>query len=142
MFLSLLSGALYGTTRGVALVAAISTLGSAACYCMSWVFGRPVALAIWRTRLAHFADEVRARQNDLLSYIIFLRVTPILPNTFINVASPIVGVPLAPFFVGERGARPGGGVGYGIRSSGLGAPAKRAETAACNAMLPVRQRGA
>jgi membrane protein YqaA with SNARE-associated domain len=102
--LSLLSGALYGTTRGLALVAAVSTLGSTACYCMSWVFGRPVAIAIWRGKLQHFADEVRARDNDLLSYIIFLRVTPILPNTFINVASPIVGVPLAPFFFGGRAA--------------------------------------
>jgi hypothetical protein len=102
--LSLLSGALYGTSRGVALVAVISTLGSTACYCLSWCFGRPVALAIWRDRLRHFADEVRARDDDLLAYIIFLRVTPILPNTFINVASPIVGVPLLPFFFG--GFRP------------------------------------
>jgi hypothetical protein len=100
--LSLLSGALYGTTRGLALVAVISTLGATACYGMSWLFGRPVAVAIWRGRLQHFADEVRRRDNDLLSYIIFLRVTPILPNTFINVASPVVGVPLAPFFLGER----------------------------------------
>ncbi|GBF91305.1 hypothetical protein Rsub_03625 [Raphidocelis subcapitata] len=98
--LSLLSGALYGTWRGLALVALVSTLGSTTCYGMSCLFGRPVAMAIWRDRLAHFEDEVRARKGDLLSYIIFLRVTPILPNTFINVASPIVGVPLAPFFFG------------------------------------------
>lgn len=98
--LSLLCGALYGTVRGVALVATISTLGATACYCMSWMFGRPVAIAIWRDKLQHFADEVRRRDNDLLAYIIFLRVTPILPNTFINVASPIVGVPLVPFFFG------------------------------------------
>ncbi|KAI8476884.1 MAG: snare associated Golgi protein family [Monoraphidium minutum] len=98
--LSLLCGALYGTARGVALVCVISTLGATACYCMSCLFGRPVALAIWRDRLQHFAGEVSGRSNDLLSYIIFLRVTPILPNTFINVASPVVGVPLAPFFFG------------------------------------------
>lgn len=42
-----------------------------------------------------------ARRRELLNYIVFLRVTPILPNTFINVASPIVGVPLAPFALGE-----------------------------------------
>jgi uncharacterized membrane protein YdjX (TVP38/TMEM64 family) len=106
VFLSLLSGALYGTARGVALVAAISTLGSSACFGMSRLFGRPVALAVWRGRLAAFEAEVRARENDLLAYIIFLRVTPILPNTFINVASPIVGVPIAPFALGA--ARAGG----------------------------------
>ena len=42
-----------------------------------------------------------ARRRDTLNYILFLRVTPLLPNTFINVASPIVGVPLAPFALGE-----------------------------------------
>lgn len=35
-----------------------------------------------------------------LNYILFLRVTPLLPNTFINVCSPIVGVPLLPFALG------------------------------------------
>lgn len=47
-----------------------------------------------------FHVQVSARRRDMLNYIVFLRVTPILPNTFINVASPIVGVPLAPFTLG------------------------------------------
>ncbi len=47
------------------------------------------------------STQVTKRKNDLLNYMIFLRVTPILPNTFINVAAPVVGVPLAPFFFGE-----------------------------------------
>ena len=34
------------------------------------------------------------------SYIIFLRITPFLPNWFINVVSPIIGVPLLPFYFG------------------------------------------
>lgn len=32
--------------------------------------------------------------------MLFLRATPLLPNTFINVAAPIAGVPVAPFVVG------------------------------------------
>lgn len=99
--LSLLSGALYGSSRGFALIAAVSTLGSTCCYAMSALFGRPLARAIWKQRLDDFSAEVAARSHDLLSYIIFLRVTPILPNVFINVASPIVGVPLREFFLGE-----------------------------------------
>jgi len=35
-----------------------------------------------------------------LNYIIFLRVTPLLPNTFINIASPIVSVPYFSFLIG------------------------------------------
>lgn len=99
--LSLLCGALYGSTRGFFLIALISTLGSTACYCMSWCFGRPIAHAIWKGKLDEFSAQIAKRKNDLLNYIIFLRVTPILPNTFINVASPIVGVPLYHFIVGK-----------------------------------------
>ena len=44
--------------------------------------------------------QVRKRQGDLLNYIVFLRVTPLLPNTFINVCAPIVRVPLPHFALG------------------------------------------
>lgn len=98
--LSLLAGALFGPTHGLALVAVVSTLGSAACYTMSWAFGRPLVKAIWPDKLTSFSQEITKRRKDLLSYIIFLRVTPILPNTFINVASPIVDVPLFHFALG------------------------------------------
>ena len=41
------------------------------------------------------------RRGDLLNYIIFLRVTPLLPNIFINIASPVVNVPIFPFALGK-----------------------------------------
>ena len=59
-----------------------------------------------------------ARRRELLNYIIFLRVTPILPNTFINVASPIVGVPLAPFALGKRAGCTGAPESGGRERSG------------------------
>lgn len=105
IMLSLLAGGLYGVWRGGALVAAVSTLGSCSCYCLSWALGQPLAHALWPERLDKYAAEVGARRSELLNYIVFLRLTPILPNTFINVASPIVGVPLLPFALGEQGAR-------------------------------------
>ena len=43
--------------------------------------------------------QVAKRREKLLNYMLFLRVTPTLPNTFINVASPIVGVPYHIFFL-------------------------------------------
>lgn len=48
-------------------------------------------------------SEVAARRGALLRYMLFLRLTPLLPNTFINVASPIVGVPLHVFALGACG---------------------------------------
>lgn len=32
--------------------------------------------------------------------MLFLRITPLLPNWFINLASPVIGVPLVPFALG------------------------------------------
>ncbi len=46
--------------------------------------------------------QVEKRNGDLLNYIIFLRVTPLLPNIFINIASPVVNVPIFPFALGEN----------------------------------------
>jgi hypothetical protein len=46
------------------------------------------------------AIQVAKHRENLLNYIIFLRVTPFLPNWFINIASPVIDVPLAPFFWG------------------------------------------
>ena len=102
--LSMLAGGLYGPARGALLVAAVSTAGSCACYCLSWAVGQPLVHALWPDRLDKYAAEVASRRRQLLNYIVFLRVTPILPNTFINVASPIVGVPLQPFALGEHTA--------------------------------------
>lgn len=32
--------------------------------------------------------------------MVFLRITPILPNWFINLSAPVIGVPLVPFALG------------------------------------------
>lgn len=36
----------------------------------------------------------------MFNYIVFLRVTPFLPNWFINLTAPVIGVPLYPFTFG------------------------------------------
>ncbi|KAJ8298807.1 hypothetical protein KUTeg_022867 [Tegillarca granosa] len=43
---------------------------------------------------------VERHREHLLNYIIFLRITPFLPNWFINITSPVINVPLTPFFLG------------------------------------------
>jgi uncharacterized membrane protein YdjX (TVP38/TMEM64 family) len=99
--LSLLSGAFFGLKVGFPLVSLISTLGSTSCFVLSWCVGKPLVHAVWPDRVEKFSREVAQRRKDLLNYILFLRVTPVLPNTFINVASPIVGVPIHIFALGE-----------------------------------------
>lgn len=43
--------------------------------------------------------QIAKRRDRLLNYMLFLRVTPTLPNLFINLASPIVDIPFHVFFL-------------------------------------------
>lgn len=93
VFMSLLAGSLFGVFRGVALVVFAATAGASSCYFLSKLIGRPLILFLWPDKLVFFQDQVAKRRNGLLNYMLFLRLTPTLPNMFINVASPIVNVP-------------------------------------------------
>ncbi|WMV43355.1 hypothetical protein MTR67_036740 [Solanum verrucosum] len=98
VFMSLLAGSLFGVFRGVALVVFTATAGASSCYFLSKLIGRPLVFSLWPDKLTFFRDQVAKRRKGLLNYMLFLRVTPTLPNTFINVASPIVDVPYHTFF--------------------------------------------
>jgi uncharacterized membrane protein YdjX (TVP38/TMEM64 family) len=41
-----------------------------------------------------------AYKDSLLYFMIFLRITPLVPNSFVNMASPVVGIPFHIFFFG------------------------------------------
>ncbi|KAK4486531.1 hypothetical protein RD792_009216 [Penstemon davidsonii] len=99
VFMSLLAGALFGVFKGVALVVFTATAGASSCYFLSKLIGRPLVFSLWPDKLTFFQSQVAKRRNRLLNYMLFLRVTPTLPNTFINVASPIVDVPYPIFFL-------------------------------------------
>ncbi|KAL8107631.1 putative membrane protein At4g09580 isoform X1 [Apium graveolens] len=98
VFMSLLAGSLFGVFRGVALVVFNATAGASSCYFLSKLIGRPLLFSLWPDKLSFFQAQVAKRHDSLLNYMLFLRVTPTLPNTFINLASPIVGIPFHIFF--------------------------------------------
>ena len=90
------------TKRDTATVGAvISTFGATCCYLLSRSMGKGIAKALWPAKVEAFGKEIDKRRGDMFNYIVFLRLTPILPNTFINVASPVVRVPIWPFIIGQ-----------------------------------------
>ncbi|CAA7403861.1 unnamed protein product [Spirodela intermedia] len=99
IFMSLLAGALFGVPSGVALVVFAATAGASSCFFLSKLIGRPLVISLWPDKLRLFQAQVASRKGKLLNYMLFLRVTPTLPNTFINMASPIVDVPYHTFFL-------------------------------------------
>lgn len=99
IFMSLLAGALFGVVRGLFLVVFNATAGASSCYFLSKLIGRPIVNWLWPEKLRYFQAEISKRKEKLLNYMLFLRVTPSLPNLFINLASPIVDIPFHIFFL-------------------------------------------
>lgn len=99
IFMSLLAGALFGIIKGIFLVVFNATAGASSCYFLSKLIGRPIVYWLWPGKLKLFQSEIAKRRDKLLNYMLFLRITPTLPNLFINLASPIVDVPYPVFFL-------------------------------------------
>ncbi|CAL5417281.1 unnamed protein product [Camellia sinensis] len=99
IFMSLLAGALFGVVRGLFLVVFNATAGASSCFFLSKLIGRPVVNWLWPEKLRYFQGEIAKRREKLLNYMLFLRITPSLPNLFINLASPIVDIPFHVFLL-------------------------------------------
>jgi len=60
--------------------------------------GKPIVAKLFPARLDGLQKQVDSHGANLLSFLIFLRVSP-FPNFLINIASPVVGVPLKSFML-------------------------------------------
>jgi len=67
---------------------------------LSYCFGRKLVIKYFPEKVTQFSIQVAKNRSDLLSYILFLRITPIIPNWVINIVSPLIDVPLYAFFWG------------------------------------------
>ncbi|RXN17628.1 transmembrane 41B [Labeo rohita] len=77
-----------------------SGLGASFCYMLSYLVGRPMVYKYLTERAQKWSQQVDKHREHLINYIIFLRITPFLPNWFINITSPVINVPLGVFFLG------------------------------------------
>uniref|UniRef100_A0A8D9A3Y2 Transmembrane protein 41B n=1 Tax=Cacopsylla melanoneura TaxID=428564 RepID=A0A8D9A3Y2_9HEMI len=100
IFLSILSGFLYPFPVALSLVCFCSATGASVCYLISFFLGRGLVYKFFPEQAAKYASLVLRHKHNLFSYILFLRVTPFLPNWFINIAAPVVDVPIMPFYFG------------------------------------------
>ena len=101
IFLSIISGFLFPFPLALTAVCFCSATGASFCYLLSYLVGRRLVRHYLPERAAQWSSKVEAQRGNLLSYIIFLRITPFLPNWFINIVSPVIGVPLPPFWFGS-----------------------------------------
>jgi len=101
IFLSIISGFLFPFPLALFSVCFCSATGASFCYLLSYLVGRRIVRKYLPERAESWSRKVDKQRSNLLSYIIFLRITPFLPNWFINIVSPVIDVPLVPFWFGS-----------------------------------------
>lgn len=118
IFINILAGSLYGFYEALFLVLMLAGVGSSMCYCLSNYILREIVYYYFPDRCEWMAREVHRHRHHMLNYMLFIRLTPILPNWFINVASPLVGVPYRDFVIGTTvGLTPASIVG--VKAGGI-----------------------
>lgn len=100
IFLSILSGFLFPFYLALLMVCTCSAIGASLCYLLSSLLGRKLLFKYFPDKATQWSQTVIKHKDNLLNYMLFLRMTPLLPNWFINLASPVIGVPMIPFTIG------------------------------------------
>ncbi|CAG0879400.1 unnamed protein product [Cyprideis torosa] len=100
IFLSILTGFLFPFPLALFLVCFCSATGASFCYLLSFLVGRRLVYRYFPDKAREWSQTVNRHRDNLFNYMLFLRITPFLPNWFINITAPVIDVPLSPFFVG------------------------------------------
>ncbi|KAK3828524.1 MAG: snare associated Golgi protein-domain-containing protein [Benniella sp.] len=100
VMLSVLAGALFGIWVGIPLVLFCAAFGATCCYYISYYLGHPIVEKHLKDRIAKLQVKIDKKRDQLFFYFAFLRVSPFIPNWFMNVASPHLDIPVHIFFFG------------------------------------------
>lgn len=100
MYLSILGGALWGAPRAVPLACCCVATGATLCYLISAALG-PALLILPRikAKLDTWATKIRENRENIMSFLIVLRIAPLPPHWVVNIICPHVGIGIVPFWV-------------------------------------------
>lgn len=100
MYLSILGGAVWGVPRALPLACACVATGATLCYLISAALG-PALLTLpkWKAKLDKWSDKIHAQKENIISFLIILRIAPLPPHWVVNVICPHVGIGIVPFWI-------------------------------------------
>jgi len=100
MYLSILGGAVWGVPRALPLACSCVATGATLCYFISAALG-PALLTVpkWKARFDVWADKIRAQKDNLISFLIVLRIAPFPPHWVVNVICPHLDIGVVPFWI-------------------------------------------
>ena len=100
MYLSILGGAVWGVARALPLACTCVATGASLCYLLSAALGPAIlTLPRWKDRLEKWSDKVQTQRENIVSFLIVLRIAPLPPHWVVNVVCPHVGIGLVPFWI-------------------------------------------
>jgi hypothetical protein len=97
---NILFGSLYGVFWSTILTSILTAVGSLACYFMAYKTSPLVRYALPKP-LAFLEKNIESRTKnpaDLFSYLLLMRLFPLLPYAALNIAGGVLAVPASPFF--------------------------------------------
>lgn len=104
MYMSILAGALFGVPLALPLVCASVATGASICYLISKFLGTMLlALPSWQARIDDWKHKLAQHDDNLLSYLIVLRMMPLPPHNIVNILSPHLGIRLGVFWLSTFG---------------------------------------
>lgn len=90
---------MWGVPRALPLACTCVATGATLCYAISAALGPAILiLPKWQARLEVWAEKIRAQKDNLISFLIVLRIAPFPPHWVVNVICPHVGIGLVPFW--------------------------------------------
>lgn len=100
MYLSILGGAVWGVPRALPLACACVATGATLCYLISAALG-PALLTIpkWKSKLDKWSEKIQAQKDNIISFLIVLRIAPLPPHWVVNIICPHVGIGIIPFWI-------------------------------------------
>ncbi|XP_077997227.1 transmembrane protein 41A-like [Glandiceps talaboti] len=98
VFLNVLAGALFGPWTSVPLVCILSAIGATCCYFISYSFGYKYIHYYFPEKLQYLQQKIHENSDSLFFFLLFSRLFPMTPNWFLNIASPLLDIPVSQFF--------------------------------------------
>lgn len=100
MYLSILGGAVWGVPRAILLACTCVACGATLCYLISAALG-PALLTMpkYKARADVWSEKINGQRENLISYLIVLRIAPLPPHWVVNVLCPHLGIGIVPFWI-------------------------------------------
>jgi len=98
LMLTVIGGYLFDLGYGLFYVCLSAAIGATNCYLISAYVSKAAVECLFGARMEKWNRQLSGERKHMFNYIVFLRITPFLPNWFVNIASPHLRIPIQTFF--------------------------------------------